>query len=285
MADKKVLLVGCGDIGISLGQSLLRSGFTVWGLRRNTSLLTEGFHPITADITEPRSLQQVAEQDWDYVVVTLVPAGFNDEGYRSIFVEGVNNLISSLHIQPKLRRLLFVSSSSVYHQKNGEWVDEQSPTEPTSFSGKRLLQGEQLLQQSSLPATVVRFSGIYGPGRRRLIDQVLAGQGCEKSPPLYTNRIHQQDCVGFLQHLIEMNERGIETEACYLATDSSPVTMWDVKQWLASQLEVVLGDTSPESKMRRSSKRCSNQKMLATGYELRYPNFQQGYAELLKSLI
>ena len=280
----RILIVGCGDIGVPLAQALVNGGAEVWGLRRRPGELPAFIHPLAADVTDAGSLGALDELAFDYVVMTLTPAEMSERGYRSVFIDGVANLLDALHRQPAPRRIFHVSSTSVYHQRDGEWVDESSPATPASFSGKALLQGEQLLFDCGIPVTVVRFAGIYGPGRRRLIDQVLAGQGCPRRPPLYTNRIHRDDCAGVLLHLILRDAAGEAVDSLYLGVDSEPVPLWEVKQWMARQLGVELDADKPSAApARRNSKRCSNARLLSSGYQLRYPDFRRGYAALLES--
>jgi nucleoside-diphosphate-sugar epimerase len=275
-----ILLVGCGDIGINLGLMLAAKGERVWGLRRS-STLPNPLMTLNADVTDPDSLRCLSALALDYVVLTLTPASFSDEGYRSVFVDGLANVLAVLKTVSSIKRIFWVSSTSVYHQADGQWVDEESSTDPGSFSGRRLLQAEQLLAASGFVYSVIRFAGIYGPGRRRLIEQVIAGQGCEKLPPLYTNRIHREDCVGFLSHLIEQDQQGEKVERCYIGVDSEPVAMWQLKSWLAQQLGVDPNSLTSVEQTRRSSKRCSNQRLLSSGYQLLYPSYQQGYLALL----
>ena len=98
-------------------------------------------------------------------------------------------------------------------------MDETSETSPREFSGRRLLEGEQLFLQSPFPATIVRMAGIYGPGRTRLIDQVRRGEAiCQTGEPRYTNRIHRDDCAGVLRHLMSLSS----PDAMYLGTDHEP---------------------------------------------------------------
>ena len=275
-----ILIVGCGDIGIPLGHTLSLAGNQVWGLRRTTQLPAP-LRTINADVTDRQSLTVLQSMDFDYVVVTLTPGGFTDQAYQAVFVEGLANVLEMIKAPQKVKRWLFISSTSVYHQSEGEWVDEQSDTAPTTFSGRRLLEAEGLLATSEVDFSVIRFAGIYGPGRNRLIEQVLARQGGEQTPPLYTNRIHRDDCVGFLAHLIVMDQCGDKLSNCYIGVDSEPVSMWQLKCWLAQQLQIDPATFTGAGENRRNSKRCSNQRLLATAYPLRYPGYQQGYAELL----
>jgi nucleoside-diphosphate-sugar epimerase len=180
-----------------------------------------------------------------------------------------------------VRRLIFVSSTSVYGQSKGEWVDENSPTKPGQFSGKRLLEGERLVLGSSIGGLVVRFGGIYGRGANRLLQQVLKGSPCQESPPLYTNRIHRDDCVEVLRHLLTLSE----PEQIYLGVDSEPAAQCAVMDWLAQQLDVPVPSRSAAKASRgerlRTSKRCRNARLLSTGYRFRYPSFRDGYQAIL----
>ncbi len=283
IATSNILIVGCGDIGIELGKMLADSDTSVWGLRRKPLALPDGIKPLCADVTQPETLTQLSALAIDYVVITLTPARFDDESYRQVFVDGLANLLTVLTVSPSLKHVVFVSSTSVYQQDDGQWVDETSATLPSSFSGQRLLQAEQLLIKSGLSSSIVRFAGIYGPGRRRLIEQVIAKQGCAKAPELYTNRIHRDDCVGFLAHLISCHRQNMPVESLYIGVDSEPVSMWELKGWLAEQLAIDTASMTITAPPRRNSKRCSNKRLLASGYKLLYPGYRQGYGELLQN--
>ena len=207
----------------------------------------------------------------------------SDAGYQQAYVNTVKNLLRGLALHKRKPRLIiFVSSTSVYGQKHAEWVDECSLTEPSTYSGKRLLEAENLLFNSEYPSCCVRFSGIYGPGRRRLIEQVVAGHGAAKTPVLYSNRIHADDCAGVLAFLIERQEHH-SLEPIYLATDCEPSPLYDVKQWLAQQLHLPEDHLQPKPLARtvRSSKRCSNARLVESGYQFRYPTYKDGYRAVL----
>lgn len=275
-----ILIVGCGDIGIPLGEQLSTVGHQVWGLRRSRELAAP-IQTIRADVCRPETLSELGDLAVDYVVVTLTPAGFTDQAYQSVYVQGLKNLLAALANPAAIKQLLFVSSTSVYAQSEGQWVSEDSAAEPDSFSGRRLLEAEQLLADCNISHSVVRFAGIYGPGRNRLIEQVKSLQGCAPSPELFTNRIHRDDCVGLLAHLISLDQQGQPLQRCYIGVDSEPVPLWTVKQWLAEQLGIDASLLSRQQVHRRSSKRCSNKRMLASGYQLLYPSYQQGYRQVI----
>lgn len=284
MKNQNILLVGCGDIGSILAKPLVERGARVWGLRRRPEFLPDYIQPIAADVTDPGTLGELANMAFDYVVMTLTPAGFSERGYESVFVDGVANILAALKTQAALKRLFHVSSTRVYHQSHGEWVDEESRTEPAGFAGQTLLRAEGLLAAGGIPVTVVRFAGIYGPGRGRLIDQVLAGRGCPREPVLYSNRIHRDDCVGVLAHLLDLDRAGVALRNLYLGVDDEPAPLWEVKRWLARRLGVVVRDDVEPDQNRGNSKRCRNRLLRQSGYPLRYPSYRHGYEAVLRSL-
>jgi nucleoside-diphosphate-sugar epimerase len=280
MKDRRILIAGCGDIGSALALQLSHAGWRVSGLRRQADRLPDGIEKLAADMTDIESLQRGLRAPFDSVVITTTAGRFDAETYRRIYVDGLRNLLQSLAGSP---RILLASSTSVYHQHDGEWVDEDSLTEPTRFPGQIQLEAERLLRaHSGVRAAIVRFGGIYGPGRERLLADVRAGIGCPCDPPLYTNRIHRDDCVGMLDFLLRRQAADDNVAPLYLGVDCEPATQWDVRHWLADRLGVTLDDNATSSSARSvGSKRCSNRRLLAAGYTFRYPSFREGYAALM----
>ena len=159
-----VLIAGCGDVGSVLGERLHTDGHRVWGLRRHTDGLPSSIQPFVADLAVSETLHGLPP-GLDFVFYTAASDAASEEGYRRAYVDGVRNVLTALAAQRQsIRRIFFTSSTGVYAQSAGEWVDELSPTAPAHFSGLRMLEAEQLLLESPLPATIVRLGGIYGPG-------------------------------------------------------------------------------------------------------------------------
>ncbi len=276
MQELRVLIAGCGDIGTGLGLSLASAGAQVFGLRRTINQLPDGIHGIAGDMTDPASLAGLPA--CDYLFFTAAAKSRAPGVYQQTYVEGLSNLLNALPAPPK--HLFVTGSSGVYHQHEHDWVDEQSPTEPDSDSGRSLLASEQLAFNSGIPATIVRFSGIYGPGRDHLQRKVQAGIAAPAEPLHYSNRIHRDDCVGVLEHLLRLKLAGDELKPVYLATDDAPTPIHEVMEWMAQQLGVEIKEREP---VRRSgSKRCSNRRLRASGYRFKYPDYQSGYRALLK---
>ncbi|RPJ26798.1 MAG: NAD-dependent epimerase/dehydratase family protein, partial [Planctomycetaceae bacterium] len=200
-----VLIAGCGYVGTALGVRLAGAGHTVWGLRRSAEGLPPGICLFVSDLSPPETLQTLPPA-LAAVFYTAAPNGVDDAAYRAIYVDGLRYVLEALvrqHQSPQ--RVLLTSSTAVYAQSGGEWVDETSPTEPQHFTGRRVLEGERMLLDGPFPATVLRLGGIYGPGRTSLIERVRQGlAACREGPPLYTNRIHRDDCAGALHHLMTL---------------------------------------------------------------------------------
>jgi nucleoside-diphosphate-sugar epimerase len=276
----RVLIAGCGYVGSVLAQALGQEGHEVWGLRRRVAGLPEGVHPFEADLALPGTLVELPP-GLDVVFYMAAPGGSDDALYRTAYVEGLANLLTALEEgQQRPRRIFFASSTAVYAQSDGSWVDEDSPTTPRHFSGHRLLEAEALLAASSFAHVIVRFGGIYGPRRNRLIERVRTARAYfHDAPPQYTNRIHRDDCVGALRHLMALPTPGSR----YLAVDSDPAEEAEVMNWLAGTLgappprRASAGDPRPI----RGNKRCRNARLLESGYTLRYPTFREGYTAVL----
>lgn len=281
----RVLIAGCGDLGTRLGLALADRGATVWGLRRSPERLPPAIHGLRGDLATPEGIESIdfaALGPFDLVVYALAADRFDDDAYRRAYVDGVRHLLAALEKTPP-SLWLHVSSTSVYAQSAGEWVDESSATEPGSFGGRRLLEGEALLAAAPVRSTILRLSGIYGPGRNRLLESVRRGRATCAEPPVFTNRIHVEDAVGALMHLATLEE----PEPVYIGVDHEPTLDGEVKRWLASRLGVPapkVGPPSSTSRRMRSNKRCSNRRLLAAGYTFRYPDFRAGYAALIEEL-
>jgi nucleoside-diphosphate-sugar epimerase len=279
---KTTLILGCGDIGMVLGKSLLEAGHRVIGARRSVAALeNSGIEPLPLDLNDEAAL--AALPDADYVVYILSADRFDEAAYRAAYPDGLKAVLRTYEARDAApQRLLFVSSTSVYGQKEGEQVDESATAESTGFAGTLLREAERALWDSPLTGTAVRFSGIYGPGRDRLIRQVLEGRIAPKTPPMYSNRIHRDDCAGVLAHLIGLDVAGKPVEALYLASDCAPEPLHDVMAWLASQLKVEPTEVIQAPLRKRSSKRCDNSRLLQTGYAFRYPSYREGYAQVMQ---
>lgn len=281
MAAPTLLIAGCGDVGSRLAQQMLARGWTVHGLRRSTGQLPEGVLAVPGDLFDPQCPPAWPEGVVDYLVYCVAASTHDEAGYQAAYVQGLRHVLGWLAAKGQQpRRALFVSSSSVYGQQNGEWVDEASAVEPSGFSGRLMLEAENTLLSSGLPATVVRLTGIYGPGRERLLTQVREGYRVAEEPPLYGNRIHSDDAAGLLAFLLGSDAQGQTLASCYIGVDDAPAPLAEVVAWLREYLGVT--EWQDHAQVRRTgSKRCSNALARQLGWVPRYPSYREGYAAII----
>jgi len=278
----RILIAGCGYVGSKLAQQLHDQNHEIFGLRRNTAKLPQGIHPVAADLNDPATLTALPEAI-DYVFYAASANGYGAEAYRAAYVTGLQNLLEALKGQSP-RHLFFTSSTGIYAQNAGEWVDESSPAAADRPTAQALRDGEDLVHNAAIPGTVVRFSGIYGPGRTRLIDQVADGTArLERNGTRYLNHIHRDDCAGVLAHLMTLEN----PQSLYLATDSEPRTRNAFLTWIAETLGVPTPPFADEDQSnsrpseRGGNRRYRNDRLLESGYTFQYPTYREGYGALI----
>ncbi|MDD0842394.1 SDR family oxidoreductase [Pseudomonas sp. Gutcm_11s] len=279
--SKTLMIAGCGDVGSRLALRLQPCGWTLYGLRRDVAQLPAGIHPVAGDLQQPVCPAAWPAGELDYLVYCAAASQHDEAGYRSAYVDGLRHVLAWLGERgQRPKRLLFVSSSGVYAQQDGEWIDETAPAEAEGYSGKVMLEAEQLALASGVPASLVRLTGIYGPGRQWLLNQVRQGYRVASEPPLYANRIHAEDAAGLLAFLLQADAEGAELADCYLGVDDEPAPLHEVVGWLREQMGVT--QWAEENSVRRAgSKRCSNARARALGWAPQYPSYREGYAVVL----
>lgn len=276
MAD--LLLVGCGDLGAGLAARLVASGHRVTALKRTPpDSPLAGVTYRRADLTQAHGLGDLGGP-FAQVFVILAPGARDAAAYQALYGAGIEHLRARL--AGRVGHWFFVSSTSVYGQDAGEWVDEDAITAPAAATAKWLLTAEHCLADADAPATTVRFSGIYGPGRERLLRQVLAAVPVQYDPPSYTNRIHRDDCLGVLEWLQRRQLAGAGLAPVYLASDDEPAPAGDVARWLAAELGVPAPPGAPAGGTQ--NKRCRNDRLKQTGYRFAYPNWRAGYRGVIE---
>jgi nucleoside-diphosphate-sugar epimerase len=228
------------------------------------------------DLNDPRSFG-TPPAAFDYLFYTASADRRDEDAYRAIYVDGLRNLWTALRdARCKLRRVLFTSSTAVYGQSKGEWVDESSVTEPRSFNGRILLEAEALVREAPETGINLRLSGIYGPGRTRLVQKVWSGQATATDS--WTNRIHVDDCAGALHQLMRVEN----PHSLYLGSDDHPATTAEVVAWLSNELRVA---APPRAEAGQLNKRCRTSRLRDTGYRLAYPTYREGYGPIVREFL
>lgn len=237
---------------------------------------------LVGDVTRPETLTQLADIAPQILVYCVAASEQTDDSYRTHYVDGLRNVLAALKPAASLKHVFFVSSTRVYGQASEALLDETEPAQPSDFGGQRLLEAEQLLEELPCGHTVLRLSGIYGPGRRYLLN--MAADPARWPPRnVWTNRIHRVDAATFIAWLVRQVANGGAVANCYIVTDSQPVPQHEVLQWLAAKMGCAVDPArvSPPS----GGKRLSNARMLSTGFRLCYPDYQAGYGSLLQQEI
>lgn len=289
----RVLILGCGYVGLPLGAELVRQGHQVFGVRRSTQglepLRAAGIHACQVDITDPQQLQRLPGPfDW---VVNLVSSGHGGrEEYQRVYVDGTRSLISWLTEQPP-NRFVYTSSTGVYGQTDSSQVKETSPTEPASPTSRILVQAENLLRQAfqekSFPAITLRVAGIYGPERGHHFRQFLRNEvRIPGKGERIMNMIHLDDLVGIILATLKDARPG----EIYNVVDDEPVMQVHFFRWLSETLGKWMPPFSEDEeqiqrKRGATSKKVLNRKLkMELGYKFKYPTFRQGYSAEIQRL-
>ncbi|MGO4188916.1 NAD-dependent epimerase/dehydratase family protein [Pseudarthrobacter sp. TAF60_1] len=276
-----ILLAGCGDLGTEAGLRFAAAGHRVVGWRRSPEKLPAEIEGVAADLRG--SDLPVIPADTTAVVVAVAADSPTETAYRATYVDGLAQVLDALErdrVTP--RRMVFVSSTAVYGDAAGGWVDESTTAAAGGFSGRVLREAEELLlsrlRGTGSEAVVLRLGGIYGPGRTRLIDQVRSGAAVIPDEPRFTNRIHRDDAAAAIVHLASM---AAGPAPVYVGVDNDPAELGDVLRFLAAEMGYPEPPIGPAGEARGGNKRCSNVLLRASGLELAYPTFREGYRAVL----
>ncbi len=253
------MIVGCGYVGTALARQLVGRDEQVYAISRS-GVDIDGVTSLERDVTEPG----LALPDADRVFY-LVSAGARDAAaYRATYVAGLQRTIGATGGNPAL---VYASSTGVYEVYDGSWVDETTPLDPSSDRARILLEAEE--EARSAGGTVVRFAGLYGPGRSG-VDRYLDDA---RVPAGYLNLLHREDAARSMLAA----EKG--DHQLYLAVDDEPVHRHDLAHWLAEFTGRPHG-TLVDS-VDRSNKRCSNARLRETGWNPEFPTYRDGFADAL----
>ncbi len=276
----QVLIVGCGDLGGEVANQLTQLGIKTMGARRNASSLNDS-NVIQIDVTQPDSLESLQYIQPQILIYCVAANGQTDEQYKAHYVDGLKNVLATQVANTKLQHVFFVSSTRVYGQITNVLLDESVEAIPADFGGERLLEAENLLKTLSCGATVLRLSGIYGMNRLRMINLAKLPKSWP-SQNSWSNRIHRDDAAAFIVFLVRQVFAVHQIQDCYIVTDSAPASQHEVLTWIANQMKQILPQQALEPVS--GGKRLSNQRLLATGFRLQYPDFKVGYQSILSSI-
>jgi nucleoside-diphosphate-sugar epimerase len=289
----KVVVVGCGYVGLPLAGELVRAGHEVFGINRSPEkaapLRAAGVEPLMADITQRAALDALPREfDWAVNTVSSNKGGLKE--YEQVFLEGTRHLVDWLAAMP-LKKYIHAGSTSVYAQRDGSLVKETSASQPTTEMGLVLADTEEVLlrafQDRKFPAVLLRVAGIYGPGRGRLFLQYLKDEARIPGKGLrLLNMIHRDDVVGAIFAALKSGRPG----EIYNVVDDEPVPEIHFFRWLSETLGKNMpplsdDEAGPPRKRVLTHKKVSNRRLrMELGCPLRYPTFRQGYSAEIKRL-
>jgi nucleoside-diphosphate-sugar epimerase len=274
---RRVLIAGCGYLGQATAALFQHAGWHVVGWTRSSEsarALSAKSYPVEpVDISKADRVSSYP-QEFDAVIQCASTTGGNVESYRRTYLIGAHNLMDRF----PGANVLFTGSTSVYAQKRGELVTEESAAEPQHETGNILRQAEQLVLDRR--GMVARLAGLYGPGRSFLLSRFLKGEAfIDPSADRFVNQIHRDDAARALLFLLDEH---VPRPGIYNVVDDQPILQSECYRWLADKLQ------RPVPPMRRSTlkrkrgdsnKRVSNAKLRRLGWLPRYPSFAEGMEE------
>lgn len=278
--EHSCLIVGCGYVGFPLARSLQAKGCKVAGVVRSEEsrqrLKQAGVEAFAGDIGHSEFLRRLP-LDWNHLVYCPSTGGRGLEGYQHIHGAALERVLEKVGRQTRFH---YTSSTSVYGQQDGEWVDEESVLEPAAPTARILVAAEKRVVQAG--GTVLRLGGIYGPGRGVLLSRLEDGRAMiPLQDPKWLNLIHLDDIVFAIRHSLNGQ---LAAGEIYNVIDDEPASYRDIYTWLCGRLERDLppvGDPEYQGKRGRNNKRVSNRKLKATGWVPAFPSFREGYQAML----
>jgi nucleoside-diphosphate-sugar epimerase len=279
------LIFGCGYLGSRVAALWQAAGDEVWAVTRSWQRAGEfaerGLHPVIADVMNVPSLRDLPTAD-----TVLYAVGLDRQSGRSmreVYVDGPRHVLDALPSETK--RVIYISSTGVYGQDDGSWVNEDSPCEPKRENGRVCLEAEDLLRAHAMGkrAVLLRLAGIYGPGRMPNADALLAGEPIAVSPEGLLNLIHVDDAASIVQAVADHPEPA----DLYTVSDGQPALRREyyaeAARLLGAPLPRFATPDDPANRAERAAnRRISNRRLMRDlGLKLRYPSYKEGLAASL----
>jgi nucleoside-diphosphate-sugar epimerase len=269
------LLLACGKLSQRVGTDLLRQGYRVIAVRRNPPQNSE-LEWISADLTDASAIAALPEAV-ELLIYTPSPSRQQPDSYQLMYAQLATQLVQRYQRSTHLRRALLISSTRVYEERGGEWVDENTPVQAASSQSQSVIDAEKIwLTGFPEQGCVLRLAGIYGPGREWQIRRLLAQQPIQFAPPSYTNRIHEQDAANLMTFLLRQPSLPYDL---YLGVDDDPVAEGELFRWLADKFKTHVPPALTGAS--QQNKRCSNARIKSLGFLFDYPSFREGYSAIL----
>lgn len=272
-ARQTLAIVGFGDLGERVAGLLPVDLWHCLGLRRQAAKVPATVTGVAIDLAQPDSLQVLADHKPDAMLVALTPTERTELGYQLGFAQAMRSIVNGLNgHQPNVA--YFVSSTRVYAESAGGWVDEDSDLATNAPYAEHIIAAEQHFLAGLKNAVVLRAGGLYGQAPGPLVQRVREGRFTPKAPVRFANRIHRDDVAAFVAaHL----DRKPAAQILNLI-DNAPVPIQETEAWLCEQLNIHYEPPPGDQSSIATGKRISNARLRETGFEFRYPDYRSGYA-------
>lgn len=207
----KISILGCGWLGFPLAKKLIEIGNSINGSTTSESKLSilenAGINPFLVTLESESISENVNSflEKSEILIIDIPPKlrTANPDSDKMVFVEKIKNLIPFIE-KSTVKKVLFVSSTSVYGDENDS-VSEETIPNPDTESGKQLFLVEKILQENQkFQTTILRFGGLIGEDRHPV--KVLAGRENLENPDAPVNLIHQKDCIAIIEGIIKLEK-------------------------------------------------------------------------------
>jgi nucleoside-diphosphate-sugar epimerase len=268
----RILIAGCGYVGEATANLFHSAGWNVEGwVHSKKSAARLSVKPYSLRVIDVSQRGDVAKcaRVFDAVIHCASSRGGDAEAYREIYVNGARHLLETF---PQAK-ILFTSSSSVYAQRDGSRVTEESETKPLRETSRILLEVEKLVLEKG--GIVVRLAGIYGPQRSALLSKFLNGTATiDPDNDRFVNQVHRDDIASALFLLLN---RAQTSAQIYNVVDDQPLLQSECYHWLAQRLNLPLPPIRKSEQPRKrgdTNKRVINAKLHQLGWTPDYPTFR-----------
>lgn len=287
------LIFGCGYLGERVARQWNIAGYEVVVVTRSRTraegFQRDGYQAIVADVTRLETLRRLPSAE-----TILFSVGFDrtaSDSIGDVYAGGVRNVLAAL--PPDIGRFIYISTTGVYGDAGGEWIDEDTPPDPRREGGRALLAAEQVLAESPFAdrSAVLRLAGIYGPGRIPFLDQLRAGEPIPAVSSGFLNLIHVDDAAAVVVAAANVADKGLNrNRRIYCVSDGNPVERGEYYREVARLIGAappvfVTPDlNSPRAARAEANRRVRNTRMIEElGIKLTYPDYRAGLASILVS--
>lgn len=275
-APQTLAIVGFGDLGERIAGMLPKEQWQCVGFRRRAHLVPVGVKGVAIDFARPETLQILQDTAPDALLIALSPSRRDESGYREGFAEAMQGIVRGLGThQPRVA--YFVSSTRVYAENQGAWVDESSRLAEEDAFARHIIDAEKTFLSSLENAVVLRAGGLYGHAEGPLLKRVRDGQLTPMAPLRYANRIHRDDVARFV--VTNLQEK--PGASVINLIDDAPVPIQETEAWFCEKLSLAYAPAAGESEAPPQGKRIANARLKSTGFELAYADYRAGYEAYL----